>query len=210
MRRSFRYFNILAVTAIFCFALVRSTFAPPAGAASGTTEALMQRNILLSSQASLRDAARAATSEATAPFAVLPELSASPVDSGGLFDMPALPALEEARREASPAHVGRYSEVWATVTAYCPCARCCGRGSPGITSTGRSAWRPGIAADPQAISYGTRIDVPGYGLHVVDDTGGAMRRSWRVGGRLHLDIRMNYHWQARNWGKRLLKVRVYE
>lgn len=207
MRNSFRYFNILAVTGIFCFVLVKSTFAPPAGAASGNTEAHMQRNILLSSQASLREAARATPPQAM-PTPRTEAISA-PAFNDAVFDIPALPALEETRRVTPPVS-GDYREVWATVTAYCPCSRCCGRGSPGITSTGRSAWKPGIAADPQAITYGTRIDVPGYGLHVVDDTGGAMRRSWRVGGRLHLDIRMNYHWQARDWGKRLLKVKVYE
>lgn len=103
----------------------------------------------------------------------------------------------------------KYRMVDALVTAYCPCRKCCGRGSPGRTSRGTTAWVPGIAADPKAIRYGTEIFVPGYGLRKVDDTGGAMRQSWRRRGRLHLDIRMTYHWQARKWGRRYMKVRVY-
>lgn len=100
--------------------------------------------------------------------------------------------------------------VWAIVTAYCPCRRCCGRHANGITSTGTSAWQRGAAADPGAISYGTRIFVPGYGYTTVDDTGGAMRRVWRQNGLIHIDLRMNYHWQARQWGRKVIKVKIYD
>ncbi|MBP5233275.1 MAG: 3D domain-containing protein, partial [Planctomycetes bacterium] len=102
-----------------------------------------------------------------------------------------------------------YREMWATVTAYCPCSRCCGAGARGRTSLGGSAWLPGIAADPRALPYGTTVYVPGYGEQTVDDTGGAMRNSWRNHGRLHLDIRMKTHHEARQWGRRTMKVRVY-
>ncbi len=102
-----------------------------------------------------------------------------------------------------------YVERWAVVTAYCPCSKCCGYATPGRTSTGKSAWKPGIAADPRAIPYGTEIYVKGYGRRVVDDTGGAMRHSWRRKGVLHLDIRMTYHYQAVKWGRKMMKVRIY-
>lgn len=105
---------------------------------------------------------------------------------------------------------GPYREAFATVTAYCPCERCCGPMAAGITSLGKNAWSRGLAADPRCLSYGTRVYVPGYGVSVVDDTGGAMRRSWRRRGRMHIDIRLAYHWQARQWGRRFLVVRVYE
>ena len=102
-----------------------------------------------------------------------------------------------------------YVERWALVTAYCPCSKCCGYATPGRTSIGKSAWKPGIAADPRAIAYGTEVYVKGYGRKKVDDTGGAMRRSWRRKGVLHLDIRMTYHYQAVKWGRRMMKVRIY-
>jgi len=98
--------------------------------------------------------------------------------------------------------------MWVTSTAYCPCARCCGRGSPGITKTGRNAWTPGVAIDPRYIPLGSHLDIPGYnrvknGSWVLcDDTGG------KIKGR-RIDIRFNYHYQAKQWGKKYIKVRVY-
>ncbi|MBN2713507.1 MAG: 3D domain-containing protein, partial [Planctomycetes bacterium] len=87
---------------------------------------------------------------------------------------------------------------------------CCGSHANGRTSTGTSAWTRGLAADPSAIPYGTYVFVPGYGYASVDDTGGAMRRVWRTKGMIHIDLRMNYHWQARQWGRKVLKVKVYD
>lgn len=105
---------------------------------------------------------------------------------------------------------GWHREETALVTAYCPCAKCCGTQSPGITSIGKTAWKPGLAADPIYLHYGTEVFVPGYGMSVIDDTGGAMRRHWRRDGMLHIDVRMTYHYEARKWGKRYLRVKIYE
>ncbi|MCC8191030.1 MAG: 3D domain-containing protein [Planctomycetes bacterium] len=66
-----------------------------------------------------------------------------------------------------------------------------------------------MAADPLYLDYGTRVFVPGYGLSVIDDTGGAMRRQWRRNGQLHIDVRMTYHYEARQWGKQYLPVKIY-
>ena len=106
--------------------------------------------------------------------------------------------------------IGVFRSERALVTAYCPCTRCCGDLARGITSTGTTAWRPGAAADPRRVEYGTRVYVPGYGLTVVDDTGGAMRRAHRRRDQFHLDMRMTYHYEARTWGRQYLYVRVYE
>ncbi|MDR1612832.1 MAG: 3D domain-containing protein [Planctomycetota bacterium] len=105
---------------------------------------------------------------------------------------------------------GWHREEVALVTAYCPCVRCCGSQSPGITSIGKDAWTPGLAAEPAYLPYGVRVFVPGYGLRTVDDTGGAMRRHWRQNGLLHIDVRMTYHHEARMWGKQYLRVKIYE
>ena len=105
---------------------------------------------------------------------------------------------------------GWYREEVALVTAYCPCAKCCGSHSPGITSIGKDAWTPGLAADPAYLNYGTKVFVPGYGHSVIDDTGGAMRRHWRRNGLLHIDVRMTYHYEARQWGKQYLRVKIYD
>ena len=150
-------------------------------------------------EASLLPEARAVT-EPTAPAPTAP---------------PPVAAAEPAVAVASPPAVTpepkqAYRKVWAVVTAYCPCARCCGRSADGRTSIGLSAWKPGIAAEPRAVPYGTRIYVEGYGEAVVDDTGAAMRRVWRRKGQIQLDLRMTYHWQAREWGRQEMFVRVYE
>lgn len=125
-------------------------------------------------------------------------------------------ALEDAR-ERIPAvrrvvfdGKGWHRVEQALVTAYCPCEKCCGTQSPGITSTGKSAWKRGLAADPIYLHYGTQVYIPGYGMAEIDDTGGAMRRHWRRDGMLHIDVRMTYHYEARKWGKRYLPVKIYE
>ncbi|MFH0910250.1 MAG: 3D domain-containing protein [Planctomycetota bacterium] len=98
--------------------------------------------------------------------------------------------------------------VVALVTAYCPCRRCCDPFSDGLTSTGRNAWMPGIAAAPKVLPYGSIVTVPGYGTAVVDDTGPAMRRSWEEGSVAHLDVRFSHHQEAQEWGRRVLKVEI--
>ena len=96
------------------------------------------------------------------------------------------------------------------VTAYCPCARCCGK-MTGKTSTKSNAWKPGVAAFPGALPYGTLVSVPGYTRAewaTVDDTGGDMRKAWKNHKKILLDIRMVYHWEAQRWGRKTLAVKV--
>ncbi len=68
----------------------------------------------------------------------------------------------------------------------------------------------GVAADPRAIPYGTYCVVPGVGGKTVDDTGGAMRQSWRSNGRYHIDVRVPYYGQAKRWGVKYLDVKLYK
>lgn len=106
---------------------------------------------------------------------------------------------------ARPAPV--YSVVRVRVSAYCPCARCCGR-MTGQTSTQTSAWVPGVAADQSWLTAGTRVEVPGYGRTVVDDTGGRMKKKY-WNGIPRLDVRFTYHWEARQWGIQYLDCRIF-
>lgn len=91
-----------------------------------------------------------------------------------------------------------------TVTAYCPCRKCCGgRAAYGKTSTGKPARTLGVAVDTSVFPHGTRFDIPGYGNWVEgDDTGSAI-----VGD--HIDIRMQQHAAARKFGIKKLKVAVW-
>jgi len=79
----------------------------------------------------------------------------------------------------------------------------------------------GVAADPRAVPYGTKIYVPEYWESlqsnknsiptriVVDDTGGAMRNNWDDGV-LHLDVRYRTTKSAKNWGRRWMMVYIYD
>ena len=103
-----------------------------------------------------------------------------------------------------------WKTVRAKVTAYDPSRRSCGRFADGKTSIGESAWvLDGVASDPTAIPYGTYVVIPGVGGRIVDDTGSAMRTSWRRHKRFHLDVRVTYPYQARRWGVKYLDVKLY-
>jgi 3D (Asp-Asp-Asp) domain-containing protein len=102
-----------------------------------------------------------------------------------------------------------YDIVRMVVRAYCPCVRCCSP-SRGITSTQTNAWKPGLAVSPKIIGYGTKIVVPGYNNDepvYADDTGPNTGRDRR--GRPLIEVRTVYHWQARDWGRQILDVKVY-
>jgi 3D (Asp-Asp-Asp) domain-containing protein len=97
-----------------------------------------------------------------------------------------------------------WGTVVAKITAYEPSYVSCGRSADGKTSTMRNAWKmDGCAVDPSAIPYGTLVWVPAVGWRVADDTGSAMKRSWKKGV-YHVDVRMGTVWQARRWGSQEL------
>ncbi len=113
-------------------------------------------------------------------------------------------------------HGADVEQVWAKVTAYCPCDICC-PGGERVTSTGLQTDRHpyGIAADPRALPYGSVVRVPGYleqsfpgEWWEVDDTGGAMRQSWEREDVVHLDVRFKNHAWARRWGVRWMWIEV--
>lgn len=111
------------------------------------------------------------------------------------------PVLEPAARarQTEPADT---EHVEALITAYCPCRECCGPNAKGITSTGVDARRlTGCAVDPKLIPYGSRVRIPGVGWRVADDTGGAMRKNGRR-GIVHIDVRMQSHREALEFGVR--------
>lgn len=91
------------------------------------------------------------------------------------------------------------------VTAYCPCALCCGDGD-GVTASGRSVWANGgrFVATAGAVPMGSRVIVPGY-------SGSAAVPVWDRMGRGpsdRLDVFFPTHRQARQWGVRYLDVVV--
>ena len=92
------------------------------------------------------------------------------------------------------------------VTAYCPCRR--GSNRDGITANGKSAWTKGIACDWSFLPEDSIVSVPGYGTHIVDDKGGMMKRKHWKNGIPRIDIRMTYHWEAKQWGVKYLPIEI--
>lgn len=87
-----------------------------------------------------------------------------------------------------------------TVTAYCPCEKCCGAYANGYTATGAIATQGvTIAADPDVFPMGTEIELDGH-TYTVQDTGGAI-----AGYRL--DLYFDSHEDALRWGVREKIVR---
>lgn len=91
-------------------------------------------------------------------------------------------------------------DIW-TITAYCPCERCCGEYADGITASGAKAVGKIVAAPPE-IPFGTEYYFEGYGHAVVRDRGGAFKN-----GIKKLDLLFSRHQDAINWGKKYMEKR---
>ncbi len=73
----------------------------------------------------------------------------------------------------------------------------------GITATGIRAKHGIVAVDPDVIPLGTRLFIPGYGVALAADVGGAI-----VGDRI--DLCMEDYGDAIRFGRRMIKVYVLE
>jgi 3D (Asp-Asp-Asp) domain-containing protein len=85
-------------------------------------------------------------------------------------------------------------------TAYCSCAKCCGK-SDGITASGvKAKANHTIAVDKRIIPLGTKVLINGK-QYVAEDTGSAI-----VGKRI--DIYFDSHEQALKWGRQQIEIEV--
>lgn len=89
-----------------------------------------------------------------------------------------------------------------TITAYCPCKKCCGKWANGITASGTTAIANHTIAAPKNIAFGTVLVIDGM-EYVVEDRGGAIKNR-------KLDICFNTHQEALKWGKQKKEVFIYE
>lgn len=60
-----------------------------------------------------------------------------------------------------------------------------------------------VAVDPRVIPYYTKLYIPGYGIAMAGDTGGAIRGN-------RLDVFMHDWHRAIQWGRRTLDVYILE
>lgn len=90
-----------------------------------------------------------------------------------------------------------------TITAYCPCSKCCGKYANGYTATGTLATEGRtIAVDPDVIPYGTMVMINNH-VYVAEDCGSG------VNGK-HIDMFFTTHQQAVNWGVQKIEVFMAE
>ena len=109
---------------------------------------------------------------------------------------------EEQRKPSVQTESGmmRYRAVYMMeATAYLPTD---GSGS-GLTAMGIMAARGVVAVDPQVIPLGSRVYIPGYGIAIAADTGGAI-----VGDRI--DLCMESYGEAMDFGRRNVEVYVLD
>lgn len=88
----------------------------------------------------------------------------------------------------------------ATVTAYCPCAKCCGQ-SGNLTRSGTVPKQGITIAAPRSVPFGTVVYVQGIGPRIVED------RKHRRFNRSY-DVFFNSHAQAVRFGRRELNVSI--
>ena len=112
---------------------------------------------------------------------------------------------EESNTERYIELPGEWESIEMRVTAYCPCPRCCGEYSDGITACGYEI-QPGdtfVAAD-RRYPFDTEMLIPGYSNSQpvkVLDRGGAIKGN-------RLDVFFATHEEALQWGVQYLEVNV--
>ena len=110
-----------------------------------------------------------------------------------------------ARQEQAEAYeaVGAWEYVGeCTITAYCPCAECCGRWADGVTASGLPATPGVVAVDPEVIPLGSTAVIDGQ-RYLAADTGSGVEG-------LHIDICMGSHEETVAHGVRTADVWVVE
>ncbi len=107
---------------------------------------------------------------------------------------PELPQEPEKVEEPEPTIVslGVYK-----ITAYCGCAKCCGK-TDGITASGTHVTAGRTIAAPPEIPFGTKLMINGH-IYTVEDRGGAIKGN-------RIDIYFETHEEANKFGVQYIEV----
>lgn len=92
--------------------------------------------------------------------------------------------------------------IWANVSAYCACVKCCGK-TNGITASGTRATVGRTIAAPSNYAFGTKIELEGLGTYTVEDRGGAITGN-------KIDVYFNSHSAALAFGRKKVRMRVVQ
>lgn len=110
--------------------------------------------------------------------------------------------VETSELITEPTTTQKYTEVVATLTAYCPCKRCCGK-TDGITASGPQATAGRtVAVDNSIIPYGTEIIIDGHS-YIAEDCGAVVKG-------YTIDIFFDTHEEALSFGKQTKTVYIAE
>ena len=110
------------------------------------------------------------------------------------------PVQEEIQEEPEPivepeptiVSLGTYK-----ITAYCGCAKCCGK-TDGITASGTHVTAGRTIAAPPEIPFGTKLMIIGH-IYTVEDRGGAIKGK-------RIDIYFESHEEAERFGVQYIEV----
>ena len=105
-------------------------------------------------------------------------------------------SLSRSTTPSTTVAAGATGEVY-KITAYCSCAKCCGK-TNGITAAGTKATAGRTVAASSKFALGTKLNINGH-TYVVEDRGGAINGN-------KIDIYVNSHAEALAWGVRYLPV----
>ena len=90
------------------------------------------------------------------------------------------------------------------VTAYCPCEKCCGKWSDGVTASGYVIKKGDkFCAADRSVPFGTILNIPEYGRVKVLDRGGAIKGN-------RIDVYFDTHQEALNWGVKNLAIKEFK
>lgn len=73
---------------------------------------------------------------------------------------------------------------------------------PFITASGAKVYYGAVAVDTNLIPFGTKLEIPGYGIGIAEDRGSAIKGHC-------IDVWMPSREEALEWGVRYVKVKVY-
>ncbi|MGE7765221.1 3D domain-containing protein [Peribacillus sp. NPDC096540] len=107
-----------------------------------------------------------------------------------------------AKPKAKTTSSKKYKTITVNATAYT--ANC--KGCSGITASGLNLKKnpnvKAISVDPKVIPLGTKVHVEGYGEAIAADKGSAIKGN-------KIDVFYSSHTKAINWGRKTVKVKVY-
>lgn len=98
--------------------------------------------------------------------------------------------------------------IRAKLTAYSPLDNVDGQqaeGNPNRTSIGKQVSRGIVAADPRKLPYGTKLEIPNWGVVEVGDTGGALRNDNK---NIRIDLFHETYNQAMQFGVKDMEVKI--